>query len=235
MVPLVAPVYARPMWFALAWAVFGASGAGTLEDALAAERSGDAARALDSVEQLVRRDPGWALAQLEAGRLRLKLGKDLDRAEMHLEAARSLAPENPRAHYFWGLLMDERGRRRDAIRALEVAVLYRPDYPDAQFRLAGDYFSEGNWAQAEAHYRALSRVHPDWSQARLQLAVTLEKEGKLREAEDELRRMRTEQPQSALCRRKLGEFYARTNRPELASRLLDEPKKKMRQLNRSSR
>jgi tetratricopeptide (TPR) repeat protein len=226
----------KPMWFALAWAVFGAAGAGRLEEALAAERSGDAARALESVEQLVRADPAWPLARIEAGRLRLKLGEDLDRAEMHLEAARSLAPENPRAHYLWALLMDERGQRREAIRSLEVALLYRPEYPDARLRLAGDYFSDGNWAQAEGHYRAISRFHPDWSQARLQLAAALEKEGRLGDAEDELRRILGEQPQSALFRRKLGEFYARTNRPEQASRLLAEPKKKkMRELNKSLR
>src|SRR6266851_3830100 len=54
------------------------------------------------------------------------------------------------------LLMEERGRRREAIRSFEIAVLYRPDYADARFRLAGHYFSEGNWAEAEVHYRALS-------------------------------------------------------------------------------
>ena len=218
-----------------AWALFAAAGAGPLEDALDLERSGDAERALASVEQLVRRDPTSPLARIEAARLRLKLGKDLERAEMDLEAARSLAPENPRVHYLWGLLMEERGRRADAIRALELAVLYRPDYADARFQLAGDYFSEGNWAQAETHYRALSKLNSDSIQARLQLAATLEKEGKLRQAEDELRHLLVEQPRSALFRRKLGEFYARTNRAALAAKMLDEPKRKMRELNRSSR
>jgi len=219
----------------LAWAFFAAAGAGPLEDALALERSGDPVRALASLEQLVRRDPTSPLARIEAARLRLKLGKDLERAEMDLEAARSLAPENPRAHYLWGLLMEERGRRADAIQALELAVLYRPDYADARFQLAGDYFSEGNWARAETHYRALSKLNSDSTQARLQLAATLEKEGKLRQAEDELRHLLAEQPRSALFRRKLGEFYARTNRSELAAKMLEEPKRKMRELNKSSR
>ena len=59
--------------------------------------------------------------------------------------------------------------------------------------------------------------------------------GKLPEAEEELRRLVSQHPDSALCRRKLGEFYARTNRPQLASKLLDEPKRKMRELNKSAR
>jgi len=223
------------MWLVLISVIAGATGSGTLEDALAIERSGDGVRAVDSMERLVRDDPVWALARIEAGRLQLKLGRDLDRAQMHLDAARSLAPENARAHYLWGLLMEERGRRREAIRSFQIAVLYRPDYADARFRLAGHYFSEGDWAQAEVHYRALSRLGPDWSQARLQLAASLEKEGKLAEAEEELARLLAEQPQSTLFRRKLGEFYTRTQRPELAEKLLAEPKKKMRELNKSIR
>ncbi|HYR55455.1 MAG TPA: tetratricopeptide repeat protein [Myxococcaceae bacterium] len=223
------------MWLLLVSVIAGATGSGTLEDALAIEQSGDVARALDSMERLVRGDPTWALVRIEAGRLQLKLGRDLDRAQMHLDAARALAPENARAHYLWGLLMEERGRRREAIRSFEIAVLYRPDYADARFRLAGHYFSEGNWAEAEVHYRALSGLGSDWSQARLQLAASLEKEGKLAEAEDELKRLLAEQPQSALFRRKLGEFYTRTQRPEMAEKLLGEPKKKMRELNKSFR
>src|SRR5215813_1493312 len=104
----------RRMWFALASILLGSVGMGGLDE---------------------------ALARMEAGRLRLQLGEDLDRAEAHLETARFLVPENPRAHYLWGLLMEERGRRAEAIRSFEMAILYRPDYADARFRLAGDYFS----------------------------------------------------------------------------------------------
>ncbi len=227
--------YAIAMWFALVLVLLGSAGVSGLEDALALERSGNPARALASIEELLRRDPTWALAQMEAGRVQLQLGKDLDRAEAHLEAARVLVPENPRAHYLWGLLMEERGRRREAIRSFETAILYRPDYVDARFRLAGDYFSEGNWAQAVLHYRALCELESDSTLARFQLASGLEKMGKLPEAEEELRRLVSERPESALYRRKLGEFYARNNRPELASKLLDEPKRKMRQLSKSRR
>lgn len=218
------------MYLALATIVFGSAGATGLDDALALERAGQPMRALQSVEQLLRREPTWALARLEAGRLRLQLGEDLDRAEAHLEAARVLVPENARVHYLWALLMDERGRRGEAIRSLETALLYRPDYADARLRLAGDYFADGKWDLAARHYRAVCELGFEPTLARVQLASALEKMGKLPEAEQELQRLISDHPDSAFYRRKLGEFYARTDRPELASKLLDQPKRKMRAL-----
>jgi tetratricopeptide (TPR) repeat protein len=210
------------------------AGADPFAAANSLEQAGDVPRALESVENLVRQNPASDLARIEAARLRLKLGRELDWAEAHLEAALAIAPENPRAHFFWALLMHERGRPQEAIRSLELALVYRPDYPDARLRLAGDYFSAGDFARAELEYRAVARLRPDWTQARLQLAAALEKGGKLGEAEKELVQLMGEQPESALFRRKLGEFYQRCSRPELAAKLLG-PRKKMRELNRSAR
>ena len=221
--------------FAFALACSLTLGADPIAEALAAEQAGDGARALKSLDSLIARNPSSEIARIEAARLRLKLGQELDRAEADLEASRSLAPENPRVHYLWGLLMEERGRRPEAIRSLELAVLYRPEFPDARFRLAGAYFAASDWAGAEAQYRELARLRPDWIQARIQLAATLENEKKLAEAERELRGLLAEQPSSPLVRRKLADFYARTERPQLAAKLLHEPKKKMRELNRSKR
>jgi tetratricopeptide (TPR) repeat protein len=210
-------------------------GADPFAAARALEQAGDAPRALEAVEDLVRQNPVWELPRIEAARLRLKLGRELDWAEMHLEAALAIAPENPRAHFLWALLMYERGRAPEAIRSLELALVYRADYPDARFTLAGEYFSAGDFARAELEYRAVARLRPDWTHARLQLAAALEKAGKLGEAESELLQLTGEQPESALFRRKLGEFYQRWSRPELAAKLLGDPRKKMRELNRSAR
>lgn len=222
------------MWLAIL-VVLTASPMKDLSEALAQEQAADAGRALRSLDLLVTQNPSWELPRIEAGRLRMKLGQELDRAEADLDAARSIVPENPRAQYLWGLLMDERGRRREAIRALEVAVLYRPDYADARFRLAGAYFSAEDWGRAEAQYRALSKLRPDWVQVRLQLAAALEKENRVADAEAELKRLLAEQPQSPVVRHKLAELYTRTHRSELASELLEPPRKKMRELNRSKR
>jgi tetratricopeptide (TPR) repeat protein len=222
------------MWSAIllnaAWAA-----ADPFASARSLEQAGNLSAALDAVEALVRQNPISDLARIEAVRLRLKVGRELERAEMHLEAVLAIAPENPRAHFLWALLMDERGRPQEAIRSLELAVVYRPDYADAHFHLAGNYFSAGDYPRAEREYRALERLRPEWTHARLQLAAVLEKEAKLDEAESALLKLTREQPDSPLFRRKLGEFYQRSNRPELAAKWLSSPRKKMRELNRSAR
>lgn len=219
--------------------LLGSTGARSpLSDATELERAGREPEAIASLERLIQAKPAWELPRLEAARLRLKLGSRLELVEQHLEVARSVAPENPRGHYLWGLLMAERGRAAEAARALELAVRYREDYHDARFRLAGLYFSAGDWPRAEHHYRALTKAQPGASAARAQLAAALERQGKVEAAEAELKRLFESQPGSLAAARRLADFYARTGRAELASKILrnaEPSKRKLRELGRSKR
>jgi tetratricopeptide (TPR) repeat protein len=213
--------------------------AGALREALALEAA-DPSRALLAIDALVRAQPEWVLPRIEAARLRLKAGEDLDRAEADLEAARSFAPENPRAQFLFGLLMEERGRRPQACQALELAVLYRRDYDEARFRLAGLYFAQGDFLKAELHYRAISKGHPNETVARLQLAAALEKQLRLADAEAELKKLVGAQAPSPLVARRLADFYDRTGRPKLAAQArrlaqAPAPKAKMRELKPSAK
>src|SRR5690606_13952713 len=103
--------YQPPMlWIILASAMAGAMDAPAntaLTQALAREEAGDAAGAMAGVEAVMNSWPTWELPRIEAARLLLKLGGELDRAEAHLDVAAALAPENPRAHYLRGLLWEE--------------------------------------------------------------------------------------------------------------------------------
>lgn len=210
-----------------------------LTEALAHEEAGDTAAALAGVEALVRASPTWALARLEATRLLLKSGGSLQHAAAHLDAAGALAPDNPRVHYLRGQLCEERGEPSRAMEAYEVAVLYRPSYQDARFRLGGLALARGDWLKAELHFRLLSRARPDWTQVRLQLALALERQGRPADAEVELKTLHEDQPANALVTRRLAEFYERTGRPQLALKLrkgLEEPpKRKLRELKPSRR
>jgi tetratricopeptide (TPR) repeat protein len=213
---------------------------GDLTTALSQEAAGDSAGALATVEAVVRAWPAEALPRLEAARLLLKLGGDLDVVETHLDVASALAPENPRVHYLRGLLWEERGEPLHAARAYELAVFYRTSYEDARFRLAGLWASLGDWLKAELHYRYLARSRPEWVQVRLQLVRTLEEQGRDADAEKELLQLKDEQPANALVIRRLAELYERTGRAPQAARLRASleppaPPKKMRPLRPSRR
>ncbi|WNG48048.1 tetratricopeptide repeat protein [Archangium minus] len=213
---------------------------GDLTSALAREASGDTSGALESVEAVIQAWPNQALPRVEAARLLLKLGGDLDQAEAHLEVAAAAAPENPRVHYLRGLLWEERGQPLRAARSYEQALFYRASYEDARFRVAGLWASLGDWLKAEMHYRLLSRSRPEWVQVRLQLIQAIEQQGRVADTEKELLLLKSEQPTNALVLRHLAEFYERTGRPQLAARVRASleppaPSKKMRPLRPSRR
>ncbi|QRN93444.1 hypothetical protein JRI60_30155 [Archangium violaceum] len=213
---------------------------GDLTTALSQEAAGDSAAALATVEAVVRAWPAEALPRLEAARLLLKLGGDLDLVETHLDVASAMAPENPRVHYLRGLLWEERGQPLRAARSYELAVFYRTSYEDARFRLAGLWASLGDWLKAELHYRYLARSRPEWVQVRLQLVRALEEQGRGPDAEKELLQLKSEQPTNTLVIRRLIELYERTGRPQLAAKLRASleppaPSKKMRPLRPSRR
>jgi Tfp pilus assembly protein PilF len=176
---------------------------------------------------------------MEAARLMLKLGGELDRAEAHLDVATALAPENPRAHYLRGLLFEERGRPVLAAQASEAALLYRPSYEDARFRLAGLWVSQGDCLKAELNYRLLSRARPEWVQVRLLLAQVLLRQERPEDAERELLAALKLQPGNALVTRRLADLYEQTGRQQLAEKLrrtLEPPTKRpMRSLKPSRR
>jgi predicted Zn-dependent protease len=217
-----------------------APGPGDLTAALALESAGDPAGALQAVEALVRAEPLSPLLRLEAARLLLNLGGNLERAEVHLQVVSALAPENPRLHYLFGLLLEERGAPLRAARAYETALFYRASYEDALFRLASLWASQKDWLKAELYYRPLSRARPEWVQVRLQLAWVLEQQGRGEDAEQELLRLEREQPRNALVIRRLADFYERTGRSQLAAKLRARlkpaaPPRKMRPLGPSRR
>jgi tetratricopeptide (TPR) repeat protein len=207
--------------------------------ALALEEKGSDAQALALLDQYVISDPQAALARIEAARIRMKTGRDLDHAQADLVAARNLAPDNPRADYLFGELMQERGNVAEATRSFERAVAIRIDYPEAHERLAAIYFDQSEWAKAEASYRAVASRRPDRTPDRLQLALVLEKEGRLGDSEQELKRLLADQPGSVLVARRLAEFYDRTHQPKLAAKVRKtmDPgdQRKLRTLKRSQR
>jgi tetratricopeptide (TPR) repeat protein len=224
------------MWMVL---LLAATGAGTaLQKAQALEREGDDAGAAAVLESAVASDPTWAMARLELGRLQLKMGQRTDAAEVHLDIARSLAPENPRAHYLFALAADERGRRRDAVQSLEVALVLRDDFADARFRLAGLLYADGDFVRAATIYADYAARHPEATGARLQLASALERSGQEKQAEEELRRLMVHPTARVAAGRRLAELLERQGRNAEAQKVrqaVEPPKKRLRALRPSRR
>lgn len=190
-----------------------------LKRCLALEEQGDARAAARAVERLVQEQPAWDLARIEAGRLWLAQGDALDRAQSHLDVARSLAPENPRAHYLWGLLMDERQRTDEAVHSFETALELRADYDEARFRVAGLYLSVGQYEAAAAAWAAYVERNGALPGPRLQLAAALERSGRPKDAERELKKLYGDPKTRELGGRKLAEFYDRQGKPQEAARV----------------
>jgi len=209
-----------------------------LTAALDLEKQGADAQALERLENLVSVDPAWDLGRLELARLRLKLGDDAERAGWHADVARSLSPENPRAHYLWALAQDEAGHREAATRALEVALTLRADFGDARFRLAGLLASQASWSEAVAQWREYLRTAPNATGARLQLAQALEKSGALKAAERELRALLLIEAIRVPAARRLIELLEHSQRHAEAvtiRRSLEAPGRALRPLKPSAR
>ncbi len=203
-----------------------------LDEALRLEHQGADAQALRALEALTVADPTWDLARLEAARVGLKVGDVVARAAFHADVARSLSPENPRAHYLWALAQDELGDRQAATAALQIALLMRPDFPDAQFRLAGLLSAQGRWPEATEAWRRVVAFSPA-AGARAQLAEALEKVGDVASAEAELRALMKQGAGRPLATAKLIGLLERTGRAGEATvlkRSLASPDRAMRPL-----
>lgn len=212
--------------------------AAALRAALALEEKGDIVAAATALARLIDKAPAYDLARIEAGRILLSQGASLDLAQAHLDAARSLAPENPRAHYLWGLLMDERHDGPEAVRAFETALLLRDDYPEARFRLAGLYFTSGLFEQSAAAWKRYAESNPGVPGPRLQLAAALERAGHPGDAEKELKKLYAGPKSRELASRALAEFYERRGRTADAARVRKDAgqnKRKLRDLLPSKR
>ena len=217
---------------------------GDLTAALALEQSGDDPGALRVLQRLIEASPGSVLPRLEAARLRLKNGVELERVERDLDAAALGAPQHPQLAYLRGQLWEERGKPFRAIQFYEQAVTFEPAYAEARFRLATLCAAQRDWLKAEHHFRLLSQARPEWVEVRLQLARAIEAQGRAPDSEKELLRLLGEQPGHPLALRQLAGLYERTGRTREATRIravLQQPskstpkKKKMRPLRPSRR
>lgn len=96
-----------------------------------------------------------------------------------------------------------------ARKLFELLVSIVPDQPLLGHNLAYSYFAEGDYAQAEQHYRAVLQQAPQFVESRFDLAKTLVMQNRIAEAIEELKTLLQHQPQFAQARQALRELEAR--------------------------
>ena len=82
-------------------------------------------------------------------------------------------PEDWMLHFNLGNLLQEHGRKRDAIPALEKAVDLQPEFCSIRLMLANLYVEAGKTDSAIAQCQAALRVDPDYQPAREALTQVL--------------------------------------------------------------
>ncbi|NVB82507.1 MAG: tetratricopeptide repeat protein [Kofleriaceae bacterium] len=115
------------------------------------ERLGDSAGALKLLEPALKSSPDHVGALNLAGYLLADRKERLDDAERYLARARDLQPGDPAILDSWGWLLYQRGRSRDAVRALDRAYRFAPRETEILVHLAAAWAADG----APGHAREL--------------------------------------------------------------------------------
>ncbi len=120
----------------------------------------DSAAALRILVPLIQAHPNNATALNLAGYLLAERKERLDDAQTWLARARELSPGDPAVLDSWGWLMLQRGRTRDAIRALDKASRYAPREPEILLHLATAWATDHQPKTAARLLDRASALHP---------------------------------------------------------------------------
>jgi tetratricopeptide (TPR) repeat protein len=153
--------------------------------------------------------PNWALPCLEIAVAHMKTDNNRKVIGEYLEKAVKLGKSIPRAHYLWGIFLQEDARRDEAVGAFTRSLQLRPSLVDARFRLATLYVEAGRQAEGIHQYQLVLKQRPNHLGAHRNLAVLYEQSGQLEEAEEHLKAIATMHPYNAYHLSTLGRFYER--------------------------
>lgn len=145
--------------------------------------TGEYSAALVAYENAVRADAFQGLAHLGVAESHLYTDNDQVVMKESLLRALSLMPTNPRAHLRAGDLALESGEKPRAEAHLRCALELRPDYVDAQLRLAKHLLAEQRYPEAE---EVVLKIAGDDVEAMMLAADVLEASKKFLEAAEKV-------------------------------------------------
>jgi tetratricopeptide (TPR) repeat protein len=123
-----------------------------------------------------------------------------------LSARVALVRDDPRGHLFRGLRLAEVGDLPGAIEAHEAALARNPSLAQAHANLISLYGRTSQWAQADAHYKALLAIGYNLDEAHYNYGVLLGLQRRWPEAAVAFRAAITANPLHAMARNNLGQI-----------------------------
>jgi tetratricopeptide (TPR) repeat protein len=130
-----------------------------IEQAVAAQNTGDVGAAEDLYERLIAEAPTRPEGYVNLGRIKQDRG-ELETAEDLYRCAISVAPNSAFAHLNLGVIHILRADEAAAAAAFEKALQLDPDLTPARFNLAGVYQREGRIDDALAQLSGILEKHP---------------------------------------------------------------------------
>jgi tetratricopeptide (TPR) repeat protein len=173
--------------------------------------------AVPLLQQVLKQEPGLALATLELGRALNGLG-NFSQALPWLQKAVELNPQSGRAHFELGVALGETGDWGGSAAQLEVAQAHAPDSEDIHFYLAMAYDKIGRTPDAEKNFRAALQINPSHYQANLFLGRLLGMQNNPSDALPFLQKAVKLQPQSPDAHKFLANVYTELGQEENARR-----------------
>ncbi|HEY2250165.1 MAG TPA: tetratricopeptide repeat protein [Planctomycetaceae bacterium] len=144
----------------------------------------------------------------------INIGRTLHRRGLFPEAENvyrqilSVAPDQPEALHFLGVLFHQAGRHEDALKLIRASLEIDPAYADAHNNLGNVLKEQSQTQAAEAAYRRAIELKPDFADAHNNLAAVLSDQERYEEAVVECRRAIELSPEMAEPRVVLGSALA---------------------------
>jgi predicted TPR repeat methyltransferase len=144
----------------------------------------------------------------------IKMGQTLHRRGLFPEAENiyrqilSIAPDQPEALHFLGVLFHQAGRHDDAVNLIRASLEVDPAYADAYNNLGNVLKEQGQPQAAEESYRRAIEIKPDFADAHNNLAAVLAEQERHAEAIVACRRAIELSPEMPEARVVLGNTLA---------------------------
>jgi len=140
---------------------------------------------------------------------------DIEEAIIEFCAALRTDPDNSKAYYHIGLLLEQTGDQGGAEAALRRAVHLEPDFAEAHDQL-GEVLAKRDWKSAVPEFRAALRCRQTYPEAQNRLGALLLESGDVKEAEALIKAALLASPDLAEAHSNLGLAYENQSSPDAA-------------------